>query len=155
MLFRGELMLLLQRASWKTFAPNRWTGLGGKVEPSELGDLDASARRELLEEADLTPADVSDLRLLRCLTFHHPVEGLVCLLYYVGEYHSNRIPSCNEGSLAWVHPSQLSNLDLIENTAQVLPLLALDVAGVDRTVRCGVAHYDKHAQLKSITWETD
>jgi len=148
-------MLLLKRAAWKQFAPNRWTGPGGKVEPSELGDLDASARRELFEETDLAPAEVSDLHLLRSLSFHHPIEGLVCLLYYIGECDCDRIPACNEGSLAWVHPSLLSSLDLIENTARVLPLLVVDRARRDRRVRCGVAAYDNQARLRTITWNPD
>lgn len=154
-LFHGERLLLLKRASWKKFAPNRWTGLGGKVEPVEIDDLDASARRELFEETDFTSADVSGLRLARSLSFHHPIEGMVCLLYYVGESHSDRIPACNEGTLEWVQPSDLSGLDLIENTAQVLPLLVADRATSARSVRGGIAHYDEQARLRSVVWESD
>jgi 8-oxo-dGTP diphosphatase len=31
--------LLLQRSAAKAFAPQRWTGLGGRVEPAEFTDL--------------------------------------------------------------------------------------------------------------------
>ncbi|MGH2458549.1 MAG: NUDIX domain-containing protein [Chloroflexota bacterium] len=154
-LFQGERLLLLKRAAWKRFAQNRWTGLGGKVEPSELNNLDASARRELFEEADLAPGEVSDLRLLRTLTFYHPIEGLVCLVYYVGECLADRLPACNEGTLAWVQPSELPSLDLIENTARVLPLLVADRIAVARSVRSGIASYGKQGELQSIVWERD
>lgn len=154
-LFRGDRLLLLQRASWKKFAPNRWTGLGGKVEATELGDLDAAARRELHEETDLSPTEVSNLRLLRCLSFHHPSEGLVCLLYFAADALTDRVPACNEGSLHWVHPADLQNLDLIENTARVLPLLIEDARRGDRRVRCGVVSYDHYGQLEDGWFESD
>jgi 8-oxo-dGTP diphosphatase len=39
--------LLLQRSAAKSFAPGRWTGLGGKVEADEYEALRASALREV------------------------------------------------------------------------------------------------------------
>ena len=99
-LFHAGRLLLLRRAPGKAFAPNRWTGIGGKVEPSELSDLTRAAERELFEETDLAPEEVSPLRLRRTLTFDRPGEGLVCLLYFTGETTSDRVPGCNEGSLA-------------------------------------------------------
>lgn len=49
-LYKQSEFLLLQRSPEKQFAPNRWTGVGGKVERGERGDLGASALRELKEE---------------------------------------------------------------------------------------------------------
>jgi 8-oxo-dGTP diphosphatase len=152
-LFHGTRLLLLRRAAWKTFAPNRWTGLGGKVEPDEIGDLEASARRETFEETDLSPSEVSGLRLHRTLTFHHPVEGLVCLLYFAGTTTTDRTPVCTEGSLAWVSVDDLPRLDFIENTGQVLPLLIEDVRSQDERVHCGVAHYDEKGHLQRIVFD--
>ncbi len=153
-LFRGDRLLLLRRAPWKAFAPNRWTGLGGKVEPSELSDLDASARREIFEETDLTANEFAGLRLSRVLTFDHPIEGLVCLLYYVAQSFTDRVPACSEGILQWVEPTELTSLDLIENTARVIPLLVADVTRPDIVVRCGVARYDVSGNLVSISWDS-
>jgi 8-oxo-dGTP diphosphatase len=55
--------LLLKRSLAKTFAPNRWTGIGGRVEAEEFGDLKASALRELQEEAGFEPADLENFTL--------------------------------------------------------------------------------------------
>ena len=151
-LFHAGRLLLLKRAAWKTFAPNRWTGLGGKVEPNELSDLLSAARRELFEETDLSPDEVSNLCLRRTLFFHHPIEGLVCLLYFTGEARTNRVPACSEGTVHWVSPDDLAVLDVIENTARVLPLLDEDVRRDNRRITCGVASYDDDGQLRNIAW---
>jgi 8-oxo-dGTP diphosphatase len=153
-LFHGDKMLLLRRASWKKFAPNRWTGLGGNVEPAELSDLESAAWRELFEETDLSTDEVSDFRLYRTLFFHHPVESFVCLLYFAGQTSTDRVPACTEGSLHWVSPEDVAGLDLIENTAQVLPLLVEDVRRSERGVHCGVASYDETGHLLGIVWES-
>lgn len=152
-LFQNDRLLLLKRAPWKMLFPGRWTGLGGKVEPGELTDLAAAARRELFEETDLSPAEVCDLRLLRILSFHHPEEGLVCLLYFCGRATTGRQPSCTEGSLAWVDPANLAQLDLIDNTAQVLPLLIDDVRRGDQQIRWGIALYDQTGRLERVVFE--
>jgi 8-oxo-dGTP diphosphatase len=152
-LFHGGRLLLLQRASWKKFAPNRWTGLGGKVEPAEIADLVGAARREVFEETDLTAAEMSELRVRRVLLFHHPDEGLVSLVYLTGETRTDRVPACNEGALCWVAPEELAGLDVIENTARVLPLLIEDVRLGRSEVRCGVAQYDERGRLQTIVFE--
>lgn len=153
-LFHDNRLLLLKRAAWKKFAPNRWTGVGGKVEPHELGDLEAAARRELFEETDLDPDEVLDLRLRRTLTFDHPAEGLVCLLYFSGAARSDRTPACNEGSLHWVEPNDLDRLDLIENTGRVLPLLIDDWRRGGQQIYCGVARYDRHGRIEDLVFAT-
>jgi len=153
-LFHGSRLLLLQRAPWKTFAPNRWTGLGGRVEPNEIADLVGAARREVFEETDLAEHEVSELQLRRSLVFDHPDEGLMFLLYLTGEAESDRVPSCNEGTLRWVASDELADLDVIGNTAQVLPLLVEDVkSGPMQRVRCGVARYDERGQLQKIVFD--
>ena len=146
-LFHGSRLLLLQRAPWKTFAPNRWTGLGGR-------DLVGAARREVFEETDLAEHEVPELQLRRLLVFDHPEEGLMVLLYLTGEAESDRVPSCNEGTLRWVASDELADLDVIGNTAQVLPLLVEDVkSGPMQRVRCGVARYDERGQLQKIVFD--
>ncbi len=152
-LFHGERLLLLRRAAGKTFAPNRWTGLGGKVEPTELGDLAAAARRELFEETDLAPHEVGELRLRRTLTFAHPAEGLVCLLYFTAPVASDRVPACPEGTLAWVVPPDLPTLDIIDNTARVFGWLVEDLRRDDGRVRCGFAHYDEAGRLERVVFD--
>ncbi len=149
-LFNAGRVLLLHRASWKSFAPNRWTGIGGRVESAECGDLEAAARRELAEETDLRPDEISLLTLRRTLTFYSADEGLVTLVYFTGETTTDRIPSSNEGSLAWVEPSRLDRLDLIENTGRVLRVLIDDARRGDREISCGVARLDQSGTLLDV-----
>jgi 8-oxo-dGTP diphosphatase len=152
-LFHQGKLLLLQRAPTKAFAPNRWTGIGGKVEPGELTDVLAAARRELFEETDLAPEEVSELVLRRTLTFDRPGEGLVCLLYLTGTAATGRFPSCNEGTLAWVSPAELGQLDLVENTGAVIGLLASDVSGDQALARSGFAVYEASGALVRVVFD--
>jgi 8-oxo-dGTP diphosphatase len=149
-LFHAGNLLLLRRAPWKRFAPDRWTGIGGKVEPNELADLTAAALRELFEETDLRPDEVIDVRLRRTLTFAHPEQGLVTLLYFSGVAATDRLPACNEGSLSWIAPAALPSLDLIDNTAVVLPLVVEDFQDCTTDVSCGVARYDAVGRLLEV-----
>lgn len=151
-LFHGDDLLLLQRGHWKKFAPNRWTGLGGKVEPGEESDLAESAWREVSEETDLQRDEVFDFRVRRFLIFSSPHEGPVCLVYVTGWTSTRRVPACNEGSLRWVRREDLGSLDIIENTARVLPFLIADSAAQDQSIHCGVATYDHAGTLQDITF---
>src|SRR5579875_9152 len=152
-LFHAGRLLLLRRSPSKRFAPNRWTGLGGKVEPGEIGDLLSAARREVLEETDLAPEEIEELRVRRYLLFAHPAEGIVCLVYLTGQTRTGRTPATTEGVLRWVHPDELPTLDLIENTGRVLPLQIEDVRSASPVVRCGIASYDASGRLVTIVFE--
>lgn len=151
-LFHDDRMLLLCRAPWKRLFPNQWTGIGGKVEPEEIGDPRGAALRELFEETDLRAEEVSDLQARRALLMDKPDEGLVCLLYFTGRAATDRVPTCNEGTLAWVSPQDLAALDLIDNAAAVLPLLVEDARRGDDRVRCGVAKYERTGRLQEVVF---
>lgn len=147
--------LLLRRAETKQFAPSRWTGIGGAVESDELNDLCASALRELHEETNILEADVENFTLRRVL-LHARMNGqLTMLLYFTGSLAAYTLPECTEGMLAWIAPTQLSELDIIESTRPVLPLLIEDMqrdpTGLERT-RLGVAYYHADEKFDKIHW---
>jgi 8-oxo-dGTP diphosphatase len=154
-LFHAGRLLLLKRAPWKAFAPDRWTGIGGRVEPGELDDLEDAARRELFEEADLRPEEISALTLRRTLTMDRPMEGLLCLLYFTGETKTDRVPTSNEGTLHWIELGDLAGLDVIENSAPVLPRLVEDVRQHRKGIRCGVATYAPDGRLVRIFFDDE
>jgi 8-oxo-dGTP diphosphatase len=153
LLFGGK-WLLLKRSPQKRFLPNRYTGLGGRVEADELGDLRCSVLRELTEETGLAESDLECLTLRRMLTHNRPGEPLTVLFYFTAELERYALPDCTEGTLHWMLPQDFSALDIIETTAQVLPKLVEDVArepsGTD-TVGLGVAHYET-AELTRVVW---
>ena len=150
LLFEGK-WLLLKRSAQKRLLPNRYTGLGGRVEPAELSDLRGSVLRELTEETGLEEADLTHLTLRRMLMHNRPNEPLTVLFYFTAELKHYGLPDCTEGTLSWVLPEDFARLDIIETTAHVLPKLVEDVPKESQLVRLGVAHYET-GKLAGVVW---
>jgi 8-oxo-dGTP diphosphatase len=152
--YAGEY-LMLRRASTKRLAPNRWTGIGGRVELDEWDDLTASALRELAEETGIRAGEVDRISLRRALMHNRPGEPLTILLYLTGDLRERLTPACSEGVLEWVRPEEMVRLDIIETTAAALPLLiedrARDPHGAE-ALRMGLAHYRTDGRLERVLW---
>lgn len=147
--------LLLRRAESKRFAPGKWTGLGGRIEPHELGDVRSAALRELWEETGLSENDVQYFSLRRVLLNNRPSEPLTLLLYFTGVLSEPVTLPCTEGTLHWVSSDEIGQYDLIDNAAAVIRLLIDDVAR-DRhgkaPVAVGAASYAIDDSLERIVW---
>ena len=113
-------VVLLCRADWKTFAPDRWTGIGGKLEGEEVAEPALGALRELREETGLTLDDLRDWRFVADIL---DPGAAVRLVYFVAVFAGEHLPPCNEGTLHWVSLTEYQHYDLIENTRAVLDLL--------------------------------
>lgn len=150
----ADRYLLLQRANTKRLAPNRWTGIGGRVEPHELGDVRSAALREVREEIGLTEGDITNFVLRRVL-FHNRVnEPITTLLYFTGTLAEAITPECTEGVLRWLTPEQMVEVDVIETTRATLPWLIQDLARDplgQEPARLGLADY-RGGILEQVMW---
>jgi 8-oxo-dGTP diphosphatase len=116
----SQRVVLLERAAWKTFAPGRWTGIGGRLEGEEVTNPGSGALRELREETGLT---LADLRAWRFVADVLDPGAEVRLVYFTAVLPQEALPPCNEGTLHWVPITEYARYDMIENTRVVLDAL--------------------------------
>lgn len=114
-------IVLLRRAPDKDFAPNYYTGLGGKV-----GDLPEfkdeapleSAYRELSEETEggLSNENTTLVEFARCV-----YESGLILYYFACVFPHEQTPTVNpkDGSLEWVETEKLFDRQFIPTTETV------------------------------------
>ena len=136
-LLRGQQVLLLRRADDRAFAPGKWTGVGGRVEADELGDLASAALRELQEESGLAPESIRDLAL-RVVLSQPEDGGLVILAFFTGATDGQPQSESREGELQWVTLDRIWDLDMVANARSALAASLAALAEGSRGVRFGV-----------------
>ena len=155
LLRHADRYLLLQRSPHKAFAPGRWTGLGGHVEPDEYDRLRLSALREIEEEAGILPEQIANYTLRRALLVSRPWQPLRVLLYFTGELSQAVTPDCPEGTLFWKEEQEFDALDIIETTRPVLKLLIKDMRvdpeGMSLPVT-GMVVFDAQGIFQRVMW---
>jgi len=140
-LVEGDKILTLKRNADKKVYPGKISGFGGKVEPGE--DVEASARREFLEEAGL---DVKEMNLRG--TFIRILDnGYINEMYiFVAQgFTGSPFKTSNEGTIKWRTTEDfLDNPDTVDH----IPLyLRQVITGTD--FYCGIAEY---VQDKRVTY---
>jgi len=103
-------LVLLRRAANKKFAPNMYTGIGGKMEPGET--ITGAVQRELKEETGLETPLHEFARVW--------VNDEKVLYYFWGIHRSSSLPLCTEGTLEWVDAHDVLEKDVIPTTRDLL-----------------------------------
>ena len=127
-------ILLIKGAPDKRVWPNLYSGLGGHVERGE--SIIEGAQREVLEESGLA---VDDLWLCASVTIDAgDQETGITMFVFRGVAPSNETVASSEGSLEWVNPEQLHNINLVGD----LPELLARVLNMSRGDPIVWGHYD-------------
>ena len=106
-LLKGDRMLLLYRIGSRVVEPC-WCGIGGHLEPEEIGDARTGLLREVREEIGLTEAEMENLTL-RYVTLRHTKGELRYNHYFFAELKTGAdLPmDCPEGILEWVPAAEV------------------------------------------------
>lgn len=98
----GDRMLMLYRIGSRVVDPS-WCGIGGHMEPDEIGNARAGVLREVQEEIGLTEADMEGL-CLRYITMRYVGGELRYNHYFFARIKPGTVlpTNCTEGKLEWV-----------------------------------------------------
>jgi len=114
----GSEVLLLRGAPTKRLWAGKYNGLGGHVERGE--SVHAAALREIREEAGL---EVNRLRLRGVIAVDAGPGAGIGLFVFTAEAQGRALAPSAEGTLHWVRPEQLAELDTVEDLPTLLPYL--------------------------------
>lgn len=104
-------IVMLKRSDKKSFAPNFYTGVGGKVDLEDKSILD-SAYRELMEETGIKGIELTEFA--RCIT-----DNKYIIYYFWGIYQNDKLPFTEDGTLEWVKKEDILDREIIPTTQLV------------------------------------
>jgi len=101
--------LLIKRASNRDVNPNFWSGIGGKIEPSEINDPYSACVREIKEETGITSKNIEELTLRYIIIRKH--KDVIRQSYiYFGKVNTKSFMDTmdtDEGTLYWIPKGEL------------------------------------------------
>lgn len=127
-------VLLLKKPADRWGNPERWLGLGGKVEPGQ--DVHASAIREAEEESGLA---VNSITLRGTLAYITENRTGNLYIFVATEYRGDLLEQPPEGVLQW---HQISDLPALEELAPHQNFFLHRILNDDSYFYCGIAAYD-------------
>ncbi len=105
-LLHQDHWLMLLRSPTHTLFPNTWAPVGGHVEAQDKCDPYSAVLRELSEEANLLPGDLTDLKL-KYVTLRVKGQELRQLYLFFGRMSRLSFDHCGEGELHLVPESKV------------------------------------------------
>jgi len=138
---RGRQVLLLRLGADRGEWAGRLNGIGGHIEAGE--DVLTSARREIREEAGLSPGD---LRLCGVVMIDVGPPGIGLFVFVGTTQHDPPHESGPEGEVVWVDLDHLSEEATVEDLPELLPRALEGYAG--RTCFFARYDYDKTGRLR-------
>ncbi|MBX3066747.1 MAG: NUDIX domain-containing protein [Anaerolineae bacterium] len=138
----GDHVLLLKRGLHKRAFPGMYNGLGGHIERDE--DPLTSARRELLEESNLSAAD---LRLRGVMHIDAGGAQGISLFIFTGSSSSRDVIDTDEGTLEWISHSKVNDLPLADD----IPMLLEKLFGAGASDTLFFAHVSYDANDRRVT----
>lgn len=118
-LFHKDSVLLMERASQRSFIPGVWSGIGGHVEPTEYGDLRSACLREIEEETGLQSQDVQEL-VLRYVILRQKRNELRQQFIYFGTTTKTELSTTDEGTLHWIPSNQVFDYGMTDSNRLML-----------------------------------
>jgi 8-oxo-dGTP pyrophosphatase MutT (NUDIX family) len=136
---RGWL-LMQERDEHAPVDPDRWSLVGGGVEPGESGA--AAARRELEEETTLVRDDLRPLGTLDVACAVHGQDRVE--LFTARTSATDADIDCREGrQIVFVAPDEIAGLDLTDATRALFPLVLAAHAEERTPDRTAVTHVSR------------
>lgn len=117
-------LLLLKRAADKKVDPNKYHGVGGKVEPHE--DFLSALRREIEEETGIK--ELKSIKLYS-VTQHPfpPTDSEWVNLYFIVNIEKQvEVPNTSDGEFYWVEPKEALKLPTPTDIHSYLEILSKD-----------------------------
>ena len=109
----------MERAADREQHATLWSGVGGKMEPSEINHPHTACLREVAEETGLAPSDVQGLTL-RYVMLRRYKEIIRQSYIYFGNTQKSAVTDTDEGTLHWVPRENLIDKTFSSTYAQML-----------------------------------
>jgi 8-oxo-dGTP diphosphatase len=142
----NDAVLCLKRASWKRFAPNKYTGIGGTVEPGEVETIEESLKREFEEETKISFSLLQNLTLRGSMFVTSRDENDHLIYYFTAQIKRRAVTdlSCTEGELVWIQRKNFEKIAWIGTVKIVVPYI------FDTKIKRFSALLDETSKEKSV-----
>jgi 8-oxo-dGTP diphosphatase len=109
----------MKRSADKKYSPGMWAGVGGHMEPNEVGKPKTACLREIEEETGITEKQIASLKL-RYFALLQSGEELHEVYYFIGELTEKpALIQTDEGGLFWVKIHDGKTLPMSEHTKRI------------------------------------